>query len=180
MNMTSAPQPARSLSVEYLLHDHTECDALMRELEALLDKQNAAPQWTAEYSATYRRICGFFRETVIGHIRREEEVLYKALEEFLPRDTGPLAVLRAEHHEISAAFERLCALGRAFDQGSNSPEQFAELETTGRRLIRVLQDHVYKEDRVFFPMIARYFSPDRDRFLLEQMKAIPPLPCTSQ
>ncbi|HEX9759522.1 MAG TPA: hemerythrin domain-containing protein, partial [Candidatus Acidoferrales bacterium] len=85
--MTSAPQPARSLSVEYLLHDHTECDALMRELEALLEKQNAAPQWTAEYSATYRRICGFFRETVIGHIRREEEVLYKALEEFLPRDT---------------------------------------------------------------------------------------------
>lgn len=178
--MSSTPQSAASLSVEYLLHDHTECDVLMRELEALLEEQQTSPQWTAEYSATFRRICGFFRETVIGHIRREEEVLYRALEEFLPRDTGPLAVLRAEHHEITAAFERLCSLGRAFDQGSNSPELFAEMETAGRRLIQVLHDHVYKEERVFFPMIARYFSQDRDRFLLEQMRSIQPSACPPQ
>lgn len=175
--MPSAPQPARSLSVELLLHDHAECDVLMRELEALLEKQSATPEWTAEYSATFRRICGFFRETVIGHIRREEDVLYKALEEFLPRDTGPLAVLRAEHHEITAAFESLCALGRGFDQGDISPEGFAEMQATGRRLIQVLHDHVYKEDRVFFPMIARFFSADRDLFLLEQMRAIPSAAC---
>lgn len=178
--MTTAPQPARSLSVEFLLHDHTECDALLRELETLLDHHSSTPEWTAEYSQTFRHICGFFRETVIGHIRREEDVLYKALEEFLPRDTGPLAVLRAEHHDISAAFERLCALGRGFDQGDISEEGFAEMQVTGRRLIQVLRDHVYKEDRVFFPMIARYFTPDRDQFLLEQMRAIPSTVCPPQ
>jgi hemerythrin-like domain-containing protein len=39
-------------------------------------------------------------------------------------------------------------------------------------LLRLIQDHLYKENRVLFPMVARFLSPERDAALLERMRAI--------
>ena len=160
------------LSIQHLLRDHRECARILAELESLLDTQKADPEWTAGRSTAFARISRFFNEVVIGHIRKEEEVLFPALEAFLPRDVGPLAVLRAEHADTCENFRRLCVSGESSAQRDNPPQLLEDFQRAGRKVLEVVRDHIYKEDRVLFPMVARFLSPELDAEILRRMEAI--------
>ena len=160
------------LSVQHLLRDHHTCEGVMQKLATLLEVQQPGQRWSARDAQIYQEVCGFFEGIVLKHIRKEEEIFFPVLEDFLPRDVGPLAVLRGEHRDISAEFERLLEAGATLAGGaadSGIQEKFA---ASGRNLLRLIQDHLYKENRVLFPMVARFLSAERDAALLEQMKTI--------
>lgn len=165
-------------SVQSLLRDHRTCEEVQAGLVSLLDALEAHAGWKPEHRSAFEKVCRFYRGVVLAHIRKEEEVLFPALEAYLPRDTGPLAVLRGEHREISACFERLCQLGRSFSAGAQpvanpaDQERFNEFSRIGRGLVKLLDDHIYKEDRVLFPMVARFLTAERDAHILEQMETI--------
>jgi hemerythrin-like domain-containing protein len=158
------------LSVQYLMGDHRTCEQV--QSAELLQALTAQPAWLPQHSVKFETVCHFYRGVVLAHIRKEEEVLFPALEAWLPRDTGPLAVLRGEHRQISALFESLCRLSRDFAAGSANDSGCGEFARQGRALNQLINDHLYKEDRVLFPMMARFLSPERDAHLLTQMQAI--------
>ncbi len=158
--------------VEHLLQDHRQCEQILAEFEPLLDALQARPEWTTAQDAIFNRITSFFEAAQASHLRKEDEILYPALEAFLPRDVGPLAVLRAEHADLGANLSRLSEVGEALSAGASSRRLFEDFERCGRATIRILRDHIYKEDRVLFPMVARFLTPEQDARLFQQMQAI--------
>lgn len=160
------------LTIHHLLREHREIEQSLARLEALLDEKDLSPRWTQQFSEDFQWLLAGLGDQVERHIRKEEQVLFPALEAYLPRDTGPLAVLRGEHAD---AREMLRLLRRAVEVQTGEqphPEALPAVETYGRGLLQVARDHYYKEDRVLFPMVSRFLSPERDAELLRQLEAL--------
>jgi regulator of cell morphogenesis and NO signaling len=168
------------LSIEHLLREHREIDRALSELEALLDSQKDSPSWTPEHSQAFARIQRCFDQCVLPHISKEDRLFYPALEDFLPRDIGPLAVLRGEHQDFTAQFARICAAAEALSKGSTEPQHREDFQRAGRAALQTQRNHLYKEEVVLFPMVARFLSPDRDALLLRQLQVLPARDSSSQ
>ena len=159
-------------SIQHLLQEHREAERVVGEIESLLNHQKRDAKWDATRRDLFARIAGFYEGVVIHHIAKEEKVFFPALEGFLPRDVGPLAVLRGEHREIAGRFTRLCELAGLLALGRNEAPIVEEFERVGQAIIQMTRDHIYKEDRILFPMVARFLSDERDAHLLGEMEAI--------
>ena len=108
----------------------------------------------------------------MAHMRKEDEILYPALEEFLPRDVGPLMVLRTEHDDIVNNFNRMQNSYQLMIQGNVRPEVVQKLLFFGHTLLQLLRDHAYKEERVLFPMVSRFLRPELDARIDADMRTL--------
>jgi hemerythrin-like domain-containing protein len=157
------------LAITHLLAEHRETEEYLRALEELFE---AASPWSAAAMESFERICAFFDRDVVCHIRKEDEGLFPVLEEFLPRDVGPLAVLRGEHAEIATNYSLMRHAGDALRRSAQKPQARADFQRYGRKLVLLVHDHIYKEDRVLYPMVARLLSAEQDRTVLLHMEGI--------
>jgi hemerythrin-like domain-containing protein len=162
--------------LQHLLQDHQEGERIVADIESLVQAQKQDRTWDAARRESFAQVVCFYEEVVLGHIQKEERVLFPALEGFLPHDMGPLAVLRGEHREIAANFRRLCEVGGMLALGRMDAPLQEEFERVAHATIQVTRDHIYKEDRVLFPMVARFLSTERDEFLLHEMQAMAAAP----
>lgn len=160
------------LAITHLVREHREAEKIVAVLEEVLE---AAVPWTPSNVAHYEMVCAYFDRDVLCHIRKEDEALFPVLEEFLPRDVGPLAVLRGEHAEIAAQYSLMRHAGEALRRGAPRPPAADDFRQYGRRLVLILRDHIYKEDRVLYPMVARFLSETQDRSILQHMEGIVPV-----
>ena len=87
------------------------------------------------------------------HARTEEEVLFPALERYIERTTGPLAVMDAEHESIREALT-------AISSGQ-------EIRSRTSRLLATLRGHIHKENRVLFPMAEEFLGAEALSHLTE-------------
>lgn len=161
-------------SIEHLLRDHREIESVLDELEALLDSQKAEPRWTASHALAFAWVTRCFNESVMHHIRKEEENLFPALEEFLPRDDSPLDEWRREQADLRAQLQRMRDAGAALSAGDEHPQFAEDFQRSGRALLRLLRNHIDKQDRILFPRVARLLSPERDAEILQQLEALAP------
>lgn len=160
------------LCVRHLLREHREIEKVLSVLESLLKQQAKELQWGQAEREDFKWISEVLGNHLNHHVRKEDEVLFPALEAFLPRDLGPLAVLRAEHADLRDIFDRLVRAGESRLKGNDQPEVIEGFKRYGGAILQIVRDHIYKEDRVLFPMVARFLSPERDAHLREQMEAI--------
>jgi hemerythrin-like domain-containing protein len=160
------------LCIRHLLREHREVERAVRELEEFLIDQSRRPAWGPEEREDFDWILSVFEKHLERHVRKEEEVLFPALEASLPRDLGPLAVLRGEHEDLRQLCQRLRAAGELRARGSQDPAVTDKIQHFGGGVIQVLRDHIYKEDRVLFPMASRFLSAEQDGWLLKQMEAV--------
>lgn len=84
---------------------------------------------------------------------------------------GPLAVLRGEHRELRQHFEKLRTTSGAMEAWDGTPATLQTFLQHGRALAQLMRDHIYKEDRILFPMVAKFLSGVRDAYLLREMEA---------
>lgn len=88
------------------------------------------------------------------HHGKEEDILFRAMMDHgMPADSGPLAVMLAEHTEgrrLTAVLAELAAGDAAWDQ-----DQRRKLLYAGTGYERLLTGHIQKEDRVLYPMAAQ-------------------------
>jgi iron-sulfur cluster repair protein YtfE (RIC family) len=78
------------------------------------------------------------------HIHIEDDILFPAFEERTGmRDTGPTAVMRAEHVEIKNAVDEMLLAARA--------EELETLERWHANLLGVLVEHNMKEEQILYP-----------------------------
>lgn len=158
--------------LQHLLQDHREAEKIVAEIESLVEAQKSDRPWDAARRESFAQVACFYEDVVLGHIQKEEKVLFPALESFLPRDMGPLAVLRGEHREIASLFRRLCEVGGMLSLGRGEAPLVQEFEQVARSTIQITRDHIYKEDRVLFPMVMRFLSAERDEYLLREMETL--------
>jgi hemerythrin-like domain-containing protein len=160
------------LCIRHLLREHREVESGMAAFEAFVTEQARLAQWGESECEDFRLLHDLFERHLDRHLRKEEEVLFPALESFLPRDLGPLAVLRGEHEDVRELYRRVESAGEMRARGMADQEALAKFQHYGTGMVRVLRDHIYKEDRILFPMVTRFLTPERDAQLLRLMEQI--------
>ena len=164
--------------IQHLLQEHRATEDVLAALEALLDSVMQEPAWSADRCQAFARIREFVASAWPLHKCKEETVLFPALVGFLPSDSGPLDVLRSEFAIISAEAARMMECVSPLCDGKTSPELTRNFLHAARTFGQLLRDHIYKEDRVLFPMVARYLPTEKDAALLAAMsRCFPPGRC---
>lgn len=159
-------------AVNHLRREQQDVRRFLTQLKTLLEYVSRSPQWTPEHQESFRQLCRFFEEKLCLLIRKEDQILYPALEGLFPADAGPLAVLRSEHRELCLSFRKVCEIGNSLSEEGTTPAILDQFQRFGRKAAEVLEDHLYKEERVLFPMAARFLTPARDADLLAQMEGL--------
>ena len=162
--------------IQHLLQEHRAAEEVLARLDALLDSLVQNPVWSADYSKAFVRFSEFIASDWPLHECKEDTILFPALVGFLPSDSGPLDVLRSEFAAIAAEAGRMVAHAAALAGDSASPKLIRNFLHAGRSFGQLLRDHIYKEDRVLFPMVARYLPAEKDAELLAAMsRCCPPV-----
>ena len=161
-------------AVNHLRGDHQQARKFLAQLASLLDALAQNRHWTAEHRESFRKLTVFFEHELCLLIRKEDEILYPALRDLFPTDPGPLAVLRSEHRDLCRNFHKVCEIGRSFSDGDLATSSLEEFQSCAREAVEVLEDHLYKEERVLLPMVARFLPPQRDAELVRRMESLQP------
>lgn len=80
---------------------------------------------------------------VENHAREEEERLFPELEPILGREAGPLAVMYADHEQITSLLQSI------------ANQDGATLRNLCQSFIGLLREHISREDQVLFPFADR-------------------------
>jgi regulator of cell morphogenesis and NO signaling len=148
----------------------------MLALETLLEGLAQDPQWTAARAADFEGIRTGLSEDLCRLIRKENELLYPLLEPHFERDSGALVNLRAEHAFLNDTCRLLCEAAKNLRAGDHALPALREFQTFGRDAVEVLRNHLYKEERVLFPMAARLLTAEQSAELLRKMQALEAAP----
>jgi hemerythrin-like domain-containing protein len=160
------------LTVDHLRHEHQEAREVMAQLEMLLSQLEKDPRWTPERCATFELIRSFVSSPLVLLIRKKNEVLFPALEGLFPLHDGPLALLQKEHQDLLAHFGEVCRAGDSLCRGANEASNLQVFNSAGRKGVDLLHNQIYKEEKILFPMAARFLTAERDADLLARMKAL--------
>jgi hemerythrin-like domain-containing protein len=106
------------------------------------------------------KVLEFFDRDLRTHFRREEEVLFPAMENHLGRDKSPTRLLLAEHEQIWRAYDELKAGVARLQQETGSKLQAValEVEQTARKLEVMMSDHIRKENDTLLPLAERLLT----------------------
>ncbi len=98
------------------------------------------------------------------HHAKEEDLLFPALESRgIPRDGGPIGVMLSEHQQARQLTREMGEALETIEQGDrNGQSRFVE---AARRYMKLLTDHIYKEDNVLFMMGDRVMTDDDQKTL---------------
>jgi len=125
----------------YMESDHRRCDELFAAAERLV----AAGEWSAAAEAYAR-----FNDAMEHHFGMEEGELFPAFEAASGSTLGPTQVMRMEHGQMRALFERMRKALVAKDMD--------EYLGTSDTLLILMQQHNMKEEQILYPMSERVLS----------------------
>lgn len=112
-----------------------------------------------------RQLFSQFKTGLQRHIVWEEEILFPVFEKKTGMvDSGPTAVMRAEHREIKGYLEQIHDRILAKDINTE------ELEES---LLRVLAAHNQKEEEILYPWIDNNLEPSERETLFTDMENLP-------
>jgi len=149
---------------EVLKEEHQGIKTALRILGKIADKLDAGqPVDPSHLDQMVDFICTFADKC---HHGKEEDLLFAEMEKAgIPRQGGPIAVMLAEHDQ-----------GRAYVRGMADaiPEYKAGDRAAGRKIaenargyVRLLTQHIDKEDNILYVIADRHLSDAQQACLLE-------------
>jgi len=101
------------------------------------------------------------------HHLKEEGLLFPALEEHgIPREGGPIGMMLFEHEEGRGYVK---AMVTALSHAKQDPQAArTELFQNARAYLRLLREHIAKEDQVLFEMVDSALTPEEQKKLLRE------------
>ncbi len=148
--------------IETLMDEHRQIERGLGALERHLG-------WVKAGGSTDRATLGkfvtFLREFAdkIHHAKEEELLFVKMAENGFPTEGGPIAVMLFEHGEGRAMVRRLGEISDG--QGPLVERDRADAISAGEGYVRLLRDHIQKEDRILYPMAETHLPADAQREL---------------
>jgi hemerythrin-like domain-containing protein len=159
------------LCVRCLIQKHREMETSLMDLESLVSDALGAEAGQPSADRVLS-VTGQFASQVNGLLRAKEEVLFPALDRFLSSDTGPLVVLRSEHANLRALVASMRRHAKSLSGGNGGAPDWEQFRKDGRNALAIIRNQIYKEDRVFFPMVTRLLAPELDALLAERIARI--------
>jgi hemerythrin-like domain-containing protein len=100
------------------------------------------------------------------HHKKEEGVLYPALvENGLSEETGPIAMMLAEHEEERRLSQRMRQMTERLQAGDAHARDL--VIQSGLEYVRLVRQHITKEDKVIFPMADQVIPVNQQDQIVE-------------
>lgn len=150
-------------ATEALTRDHRVIEKVLAVLEGLtLSREPSLGEW--DKAVDFLR--GFADRC---HHLKEERIFFPALEERgVLRAGGPIGCMLADHEEGRGYIQVLAA---ALALAKEDPEAARPaLIENGRAYLRLLKDHIRKEDEVLFKLADELLMPGEQRELLREFE----------
>jgi len=156
-------------ATEILMSEHRVIERVIASLEAASDRLERGEAVRPNFFVDASEFVKGFADGC--HHKKEEGVLFKAMvANGMPDDTGPIAVMLAEHEQgrqynrgMRSAAERLAA-------GDTSAR--SEVSRNARGYTTLLRQHIMKEDQVLFPMADRVIPVEAHAGIVEAFEHV--------
>ena len=136
-------------ATEELIEEHHVIERVLTSLETGTNKLSSGEAISADF---FLKSADFIKGFADGcHHKKEEEVLFPALvANGMPKDSGPVAVMLADHEQG----RRYARAMRAGAERLIKGDQSAVTQVTENALgyVTLLRQHIQKENQVLFPM----------------------------
>jgi hemerythrin-like domain-containing protein len=152
-----------------LMSEHRVIEQVLSCLNALADRAEAAGRLDEDGA---RQALDFLRTFADGcHHGKEERYLFPALEaRGLPRRGGPTGVMFREHND---GRDHVRALAESLEAaGAGEAGAVWRFVRHAREYVRLLREHIRKEDHCLFPMADRALSAAVQDALLDSFAAV--------
>ncbi|MBM4296642.1 MAG: hemerythrin, partial [Deltaproteobacteria bacterium] len=147
-------------ATELLSDEHRVIERVLAVLEKLASRpvKGSFDSW--------KKAIEFIRHFADGcHHFKEEKVLFPALEGHgIPRDGGPVGMMLIEHEEGRSYVRGMADALAQVEEGD--PSAANALFENAKQYVRLLREHIQKEDEVLFPMAENVIPVDEQKTLL--------------
>ena len=134
---------------DFMTNKHRECDYLLTQAEDMIDNGN--------FEEAQNRY-NFFKNETLTHFEIEEEYLFPMLEEKLNMgNMGPTNVMRMEHSQAKALFEKM-------DEAYYEKDKDRAF-SLGESMNILLQQHNLKEEQMLYTMINNELAEDSQKIV---------------
>lgn len=111
-----------------------------------------------------------FTNELDPHSEREEGVLFRMMEEYLGRGTGPIAVMEYEHDQAKSYIKTFMEAAKKTE--SLNEKELARNAGLIKNAYYTLTQHFAKEENVLFPMAQNLLSDEEKEELYTRIKEI--------
>ncbi len=156
-------------ATEVLMEEH---QVIMRVLAALEKASSRLENGDGMAAGFFIEAAGFNKGFADGcHHKKEEGVLFPAMiEAGLPRESGPVAVMLAEHEQGRQLTRGMLAAAERF--GLNEASSKADIVASARGYVSLLRQHIQKENYVLFPMADKIIPADKQERINEDFERV--------
>ena len=150
-------------ATEVLKHEHRIIERVLAVVQRLSDKPGMGSKEAWEKAIDFIRN---FADKC--HHLKEEQLLFPALEEHgIPRDGGPVGMMLLEHEEGRALVR---AMTEALSRAEVDPKVEAALKQNAKAYLRLLREHIQKEDEILFNIAEDVLPPEEQMRLAREFE----------
>ena len=151
-------------ATEALKHDHRIIERVLDVLERLAGRSGEAPV------EIWRKAIDFIRGFADQcHHLKEEKLLFPALEERgIPLEGGPIGVMLMEHEEGRGYVRAMAEAVARWEEDPGAAKR--ALVENARPYLRLLREHIAKEDQILFNMADGVLSGEEQKKLLSEFE----------
>ena len=156
-------------ATEILIKEHDSILEMLDVLGKVCDKLEAAEAVVPEHLEEILSFLQGFADRC--HHGKEEDLLFPAMEASgIPREGGPVGVMLIEHVQGRELIQRMVAAVASLKNAEpNAPAQFVD---AGRGYVRLLSQHIEKENNVLFRMADMRISESKQQELETQFDVV--------
>jgi hemerythrin-like domain-containing protein len=150
------------------MQEHELIVEVLASLHAMAEQLSAGASVPRQDVADFGR---FFRDFAdkCHHGKEEDRLFVKMMEVGFPKDSGPLAVMLAEHDAGRREVRGLLELGAG--TGPLSAAEKAKAIDYAGQLVPLLYAHIQKENNILYPMAQQTIPPEEFDLLDQSCEA---------
>ena len=154
--------------IEELINEHKEVLGELALLEQNLRHLEKKTEFEDSDKEALSSWLDNFEKHINLHIDKEDNVLFKALEKYMPSAGGPLQVMEIEHRSVENHIEQFQkGIRQGIELKPGTLNQFCEV---GFSMIDLLQAHLGKEEYILFPMANNILTAEDKQTIAARYK----------
>jgi len=154
-------------ATDILIEEHQLIEHVLSALEKATGRLNRGEE---VYLRFFIGVTVFTKGFTDGcHHNKEEGLLFPALvENGLSKESGPVAMMLAEHAQARQLTQMLREMTERLQSGDERARDKVIQSAMG--YVRLLRQHIYKEDHILFPMADKVIPLDQQQQLYEAFR----------
>lgn len=159
--------------LQQLKAEHGPLRNQMDEYKALageIGQDESQHDWAQPLQALYEKVHQFMSQLDV-HSRKEEDVLFVMMANYIGRHVGPIAVMEYEHDSAKTLLKSFLETAGSID-GPVAREQAIQIADTAIQAQAILTEHFMKEENVLFPMAEQMLTAEEKEYLQKEIAKI--------